>query len=384
MYQDASSVSLSSFSLAQIRHIVKDLFTPKPWIYWTDFLASMTLGSLCFVAVRKGIPESAIIQSILFLASGVFFYRATLFTHELVHLRENKFRLFRIVWNLLCGIPFLIPTFMYYTHVDHHMRSHYGTHRDGEYLPFGTGRPIDILLYLLQPFVIPVVAVFRFLVLTPLCWLSPALRRWTQQHASSMVMDPSYIRPLPTAKTLWVFRWQGTACFLLTLAVAIRLMRGAMPVGMLVQCYLTGALVLMINNVRTLGAHRYITDRREVTFVEQLLDSINYPAPSLLTPLWAPVGLRYHALHHVCPSLPYHAMGEAHRRLMEQLPADSPYRQTNSPSLWAALRQLWATATRNYAARELPAADQTPRIPQRASAPRLSGLGAGQREESTN
>ncbi len=385
MYQDASSPSLSSnFSLAQIRYIVKDLFTPTPWIYWTDFLGSMLLGGLCYIAVRKGIPDSLIVQLILFLASGVCFYRATLFTHELVHLRENKFRLFRVVWNLLCGIPFLIPTFMYYTHVDHHMRSHYGTHRDGEYVPFGTGRPINILLYLVQPFVIPVVAVFRFLVLTPLCWFGPALRRWTQQHASTMVIDLSYIRPLPTAKTLRIFRWQETACFLLTLVVAIRFMRGVIPAGMLVQSYLTGVLVLMINNVRTLGAHRYITNGREVTFVEQLLDSVNYPQRSWLTPLSAPVGLRYHALHHLCPSLPYHAMGKAHRRLMEQLPADSPYRQTNSPSLEASLRQLWNTATLNHAARECSAATEALPVLQPANAQRRNRRGTGQREESMN
>jgi len=384
-YKDAAPPAVpSSFSLAQVRHIVKDLFVPKAWIYWIDFLGSMFLGGLCYVAVHRGIPDSRAVQLVLFLASGVCFYRATLFTHELVHLREGKFRAFRVVWNLLCGIPFLIPTFMYYTHVDHHMRSHYGTRRDGEYLPFGTGRPIDIPLYLVQPFVIPVVAFVRFLVLTPLCWLSPALRSWTHVHASSMVMDPSYIRPAPTPKTLRIFRWQETACFLLTLVVAIRVVTGTMPISMLVQSYLTGVLVLMINNVRTLGAHRYITGRKEVTFVEQLLDSVNYPEPSLLTPLWAPVGLRYHALHHLCPSLPYHSMGEAHRRLMEQLPADSPYRRTNSRSLWTALKELWATAKRNQAAGAPPSEQPTPAIAEPGPAPRRSILESGQRKESVS
>ena len=47
--------------------------------------------------------------------------------------------------------------------------------------------------------------------------------------------------------------------------------------------------------------------------------------------------MRYHALHHLLPSLPYHAMGTAHRRLMSCLPEDSPYRMTIRPSLWAAI-----------------------------------------------
>jgi hypothetical protein len=36
-----------------------------------------------------------------------------------------------------------------------------------------------------------------------------------------------------------------------------------------------------------------------------------------------PLGLRYHALHHLFPSLPYHALGTAHRRLIVALPPDS-------------------------------------------------------------
>jgi fatty acid desaturase len=342
MYQAATPQA--NFSLAQTRHVVKDLFTPQPWIYWTDFLLSMGLGSLCFLAVRWWVPPYSLAQAVVFLASCILFYRAVLFTHEMVHLRDNKFRTFRIVWNLLCGIPFMMPSFTYYTHVDHHMRSHFGTQHDGEYLPLGTRRPIHILLYLLQPFVIPLFAVARFLFLTPLCWVSPRVRRWAHVHASSMVMDPSYIRPLPSAKTLKIFRLQETACFLLALGVAIRVLRGRMPLDMLMQTYLTSVVILMINNLRTLGAHRYISGGHEMTFVDQLLDSVNYPGPSLLTPLWAPVGLRYHALHHLCPSLPYHNMGQAHRRLMEQLPADSPYRATNCDSLWTAIRQLWRTA----------------------------------------
>ncbi len=47
--------------------------------------------------------------------------------HELVHLPKEGFRGFRVVWNLLCGIPFMIPSFMYYPHVDHHRRKSYGT-----------------------------------------------------------------------------------------------------------------------------------------------------------------------------------------------------------------------------------------------------------------
>jgi len=53
------------------------------------------------------------------------------------------------------------------------------------------------------------------------------------------------------------------------------------------------------------------------------------PPPAPLAGLWAPVGLRYHALHHLLPSMPYHALGEAHRRLTAHLGAGSTYQRSN-------------------------------------------------------
>jgi fatty acid desaturase len=109
----------------------------------------------------------------------------------------------------------------------------------------------------------------------------------------------------------------------------------------LFTAYLLTAMVLFFNALRTLGAHRYLHDGEELTFVEQLLDSVNYPRRPFLTSLWMPVGLRFHALHHLFPSMPYHHLPAAHERLMAELPADSPYRLTESPSLTASLWQLW-------------------------------------------
>src|SRR5262245_42869800 len=124
-----------AFSLAQARHIVKDLFQPKPAVYWADFLLSALGGMVCFRLVRRELAPFSIAQAVVFAICCLLFYRAVLFTHELVHIRSGTFRAFRIAWNLLCGIPFLMPSFAYYTHVDHHMRKHFGTARDGEYLP---------------------------------------------------------------------------------------------------------------------------------------------------------------------------------------------------------------------------------------------------------
>jgi fatty acid desaturase len=338
-----------AFSLAQARHIVKDLFAPNPLIYWADFLASAIGGMICFKLLRRDLAPFSLAQGLAFVLCGLLFYRAVLFTHELVHLRAGTFRVFRVVWNLFFGIPFLMPTFMYYTHTEHHMRKHYGTEHDGEYLPLACQSPWHILLYLCQPFVIPIIAIARFLILAPLSWISPAFRDFVHHRASSMVMDPTYIRPLPSRKVLRIFRLQEVWCFSWTLGVAVVLIAGVVPFGFLITAYLLSVFVLFLNALRTLGAHRYLHAGGEMTFVEQLLDSVNYPRHPLLSSLWAPVGLRFHALHHLFPSLPYHNLDKAHRRLMAELPADSPYRLTESPGLTATLWQLWRTSRANGA-----------------------------------
>ena len=333
-----------SFSIREARAIIKDLFQPNPLIYWVDFLASLAVGGICFMVCRRYATPLSLTQLVLFLVSCAAYYRAASFIHELVHLRTGTFRVFRIVWNLLCGIPFLMPSFLYFSHLAHHARKHYGTPDDGEYLPLATSPVKAILLYLTQPFVIPALAVARFLVLAPLGWLSPRFRRWVHQRASSLVMDPGYVRPVPTPKELRAWRIQEVCCFLLALGAAVLLALKTIPLSFLLHCYLTAVVVLLLNHFRTLGAHRFQHRGEELTFVEQLLDSFNYPRHGWIAEIWGPVGLRYHALHHLFPSLPYHALPEAHRRLMARLPADSPYRETESDSLLASLKLLWRTA----------------------------------------
>ena len=61
----------------------------------------------------------------------------------------------------------------------------------------------------------------------------------------------------------------------------------------------------------------------------EVASSMMRDAPGVLASIWAPVGLRYHALHHLLPSVPYHALGEAHRRLTAQLAPDSVYHRAS-------------------------------------------------------
>jgi fatty acid desaturase len=164
------------------------------------------------------------------------------------------------------------------------------------------------------------------------------------------------VRPAPTKSERRIWRMQEAAVFFLLVGAIFLIARGLISPWVAVQAYATGVAVILMNGVRTLVAHRYQHDREdELTFVEQLLDSCNYPNHPLTSELWAPVGLRFHGLHHLFPSLPYHNLGIAHRRLMAALPADSIYRRTSCESLPKALAELWrsaAASTRQTAATE--------------------------------
>jgi fatty acid desaturase len=77
-----------------------------------------------------------------------------------------------------------------------------------------------------------------------------------------------------------------------------------------------------------------------MTVTAQFLDSVNVPPPGLAAEIWAPVGLRYHALHHLMPSMPYHDLPEAHRRLARELGTGSTYEGANHPGMMVLVARI--------------------------------------------
>lgn len=348
----------SRFSLTEARSIVRDLFVPRPWIYWADFLTTILTGHVCATLARlvfdlgiEPLGLRLLLAAAAFAVQCLCFYRGVMFIHEIVHLPARKFTAFRLAWNLLCGIPFLVPSFTYETHLDHHRRKSFGTQQDGEYLPLASMTPWAIIALLSQCLWIPPLAVVRFGLVTPLTWCSPALRRFVHQRCSSLVIDPTYLRPLPTKDEWLSIRLQEVGCFLVLVGYVLfpLFVLGRWPVPLAIQGYLAGAALILLNSLRTLASHRWTSKGDEGTFLEQMLDSVTLDNDSLATVLINPVGLRYHATHHLFPSLPYHNLRAAHKRLLARLPADSPYRQTVAHSLGATLLDLWqrAAAHRN-------------------------------------
>ncbi len=345
-----SDLRKTDFSFSEARRLVGDLQKPNPVIYWVDFLMSTIVGHLAFHAMYflpKWLPTGSLwlwpSMALAYVVCVLLYMRSAMFIHELVHLPKQEFKGFRIAWNALFGIFALIPSFLYYPHVDHHRRKHYGTDHDGEYLSLSHHGPWMIVGFVLQALVIPLLAVARFLIISPICWVVPKARPFFHRHASTMVVDPFYERSDFTPKLHRLILLQEALCFIWLVWFFIRggIMRGETIDPIWFIAYAVGVSLVMLNEIRTLGAHRWTGTGEEMTFEEQLLDSVNYPHQPWISELWGPVGTRYHALHHLFPSLPYHNLGEAHRRLMAGLPEHSPYRLTVAPNLTGEIVALW-------------------------------------------
>lgn len=351
----SSSDRLGEFSLSKTRALVADLFEPNPWIYWADFLISVTVGYGCAVVYLTA-PAFSPQQIVCFLIAGVLLYRVGSYMHEIVHFRREEMRTFRIVWNIVAGIPMLTPSFLYESHLAHHNTHHYGTGNDGEYLPLGVGRLRNVAYFLMQIAFLPAFVVSRFLFLTPLSFVSPAWRKWVLRRASSYVINFSHVREIPESAPRAAWAAMDIACSLRAWAMIVAVLVGFTDWTRLPMLYGIAVMTLGLNHLRTLVAHRYLSNGDRMSHVEQLTDSINISG-GLLTEAVFPLGLRYHALHHLYPSLPYHNLYEAHRRLMARLPQDSPYHAITYPSFFSAFVDLVRNC-REAAKNPPPLADQ--------------------------
>ena len=349
-----------TFPMAEAKKIVEDLFEPSGLVYWSDFIFNALLGWGAF-AIAAVSPDFSGKQALALAVSIFCLYRAVIFIHELTHLKKDSFTLFRIVWNLFCGFPFLVPSFTYMgVHIDHHKQKMYGTKDDGEYLPFVLLGRFRIILFFLTMLVVPFVFALRFL-LTPVSYLVPPLRKLLWEYLSSLSIDPEWKRPAPQERDGKYWRLQEFVTFLYVVSAGLLLWKGILPLKYLLLWYAVSTLILLTNGLRTVGAtHCYRNPANHILeFSEQFLDSVTVPGNFLTTPLWAPVGLRYHAVHHLFPGMPYHHLGEAHRRLMRELPAHSAYHLTLRKSLLHGLSQLWretAAAQTSKAEKALPKA----------------------------
>jgi fatty acid desaturase len=334
-------------SYSSLRKRFVDELRARKSIYWPDMLASMLIGWSSFALALR--YQSRPIVTVACSVVAVFaLYRAILFIHEITHLKRGAIPGFETAWNLAVGVPLMVPSMLYVgSHNDHHRRAVFGTAIDPEYEPIGHWTPWRVIASGLPMLVVPAVLALRWAVLGPVSYLVAPLRRVVVERASALVINPRYRRKPPQGPALlrWALQEAATGAYVWTLILGV--WSGYVPVRWVVQFYSITAAILLINHVRTLAAHRYIHLGEELTREGQLLDSVNLVSESLWTKLVAPVGLRYHALHHMLPGLPYHSLGAVHRALCRELPYDSSYHRVSVSGVGEGLRNLLRDARNN-------------------------------------
>ncbi len=339
--------ALQPGALAEPETLGRDLAAahrPRPAIYWGDFLCAATIGWLAFgfAATHWGSRGAALAFALAVLA----LYRAALFIHELTHLARSAVPGFNVAWDLLAGFPLLAPSLMYVgSHGEHHKAQIFGTAEDPEYAPLAHWSSLRLLGATLGLLFVPAALVVRWGLLVPLGWLFAPVRTFARERLSTLAINPDYRRKAPMGKLKKRWRNEELCCAALVWAACAALALGALPLRPFVVWYALLATILMLNHLRTLGAHRYENEGAVMTESEQVADSLSLWGPAWLRPLTAlvaPVGLRFHALHHWFPTLPYHSLGAVHRSLTRELPASAVYRSTLMPSLASALRSLFA------------------------------------------
>ncbi|MDT8757351.1 fatty acid desaturase [Sphingomonas psychrotolerans] len=319
--------------------IARDLHKARPVIYWADTFASAALG---YGALAGAILAPSLGWSLLAgLVAVLALYRALLFIHEISHLKHSDLPGYRLAWNALVGVPLMVPSFMYEgVHNLHHARTRYGTVEDPEYLPLALMKPWSLPLFVLVSALAPIGLLLRYAVLSPLSLVVPPLRRIVRERYSGLVINPAFRRrPAEGAERN---RWlaQEVATSMWAIALLGLTAAGVIPLKAFLIYLGVISVITVLNQVRTLVAHLWENEGEAMTVTAQYLDSVNVPPPGLLPALWAPVGLRYHALHHLLPSVPYHNLGEAHRRLTAMVEKGSPYHKASYKGLPGLVAQL--------------------------------------------
>src|SRR5262245_8635835 len=133
------------------RALVGDLHEPRPPVFWADAIGTAAVGWTAF-------------------AVGLM--------ARVTYIRRRALPGFETAWNVLFGVPLLLPSFTYMgVHQSHHSLSTYGTKDDPEYLPFASSRRLMVIFAIQSTLLMPVALIVRFLLISPIGLVVPSLHR---------------------------------------------------------------------------------------------------------------------------------------------------------------------------------------------------------------
>ena len=350
---DEANPAMGDESPAWIRHVRQsirdadtDFFRVAPLRYWADFLLSL-VAAYTAAAAYLTLPFGTWPQLLAFPLAAFWLYRLGSLIHEVCHLGQHEMVIFKAAWNLLAGVMTLTPSpFFTRHHRDHHSQRFYGTPEDPEYVAnvLQPGNLASFVGYTVYVLVFPLLVFLRFL-LVPLTFLHPTLREWTLTRASSLTFNRQYERKLTPADRRAILAAE-ILCFLRASLIPMLVVLGLNHWTRIPMLYMLAVATVLLNQLRQLADHHFEGNGSRVDLESHIMDSCNFTTNDPLTLLFFPFSIRYHALHHLFPSLPYHNLKRAHAHLVATLPTDSPYLRLDRPGWWSvAKRTLFGPAT---------------------------------------
>jgi len=316
-----------------------DFFEVNQSKYWID-LVLCTLCAYVAAGAYLAMPLGSWQQFLAFPFAVFWLYRGNSMVHEVSHLGKKQFPAFSATWNVLLGIPTLFPSTFFTTHHrDHHSGRHYGTPQDPEYIinVFTPGSLASSLFYVVHVAVYPIFVLFRFL-LAPISFLSPAWRDFTLRRLSSFTLNWRYERNLSRMDRK-TFTLVEMLCCVRAWFIPLGVIIGLTDWTRLPLMYLLAITILAANQMRFFADHHFESHGEKMSMSDHVTDSCNYSNNDFFTWLFFPFTIRFHALHHLFPTIPYHNLPAAHAHLTEQLPDDSTYHSLDRPGWWHTAKQ---------------------------------------------
>lgn len=308
----------------------------KPWRFFYTLIHCALLG---WGGFALSLYTDGPVFYISYIIGLIFIYKGTLMIHEVAHF-QKKVRGLRLTYNLLFGFFNKYPAYLYDTHAFHHGKHTFSTYKDPEYQYVKPDTIVTILGPIFVSLFLPIFQILRFIILPPFMVLMPyKLKNKIYKHFSTLVFDVKYKRMAKNKSDINQMLRNDLATSFFNLIFIGAIFLGFLPMKTFILWYGMIVFASLLNMYRAKYNHIYNNKSRHAqSWENHLLDCFTIDK-GIITEIFSPVGLRYHALHHVMQEIPFYNLKKAHEHLLRNLPKEHIYRQTIVPNLLAAIRK---------------------------------------------